>query len=152
MQVRIEKKPEIKIVGPVAITKRADSETIKGLWESLEKAKKNISFKTEDFGYELHIEIEENFHYCLTGLEVDEIKNLPLNCFAKTIPSGEYAIFAFEIARCGFKNAYEKINEWLKDNVPPGSENYKKFEAQVYDHRFKGMENPESIIEFRIPL
>ncbi len=152
MEVRIEQKPELKIAGPLAVTKTADSDTIKRLWASLEKIQEDIACKKSDTGYEMHIELEKNLHYCLTGIEVEEVKSLPLNCFVKTIPPGEYAVFSFKIASCGYKKAYEQMNEWLKENIPPGSEAHKQFEVQVYDHRFRGMEDPESIIDFLVPL
>lgn len=52
----------------------------------------------------------------------------------------------------GYPQAYKKINKWLEENTPEGAEAHKKFEVQVYDNRFKGMDNPESEIDFLIPI
>jgi len=152
MEVRVEKREEITIVGPLSVTEKADSETIKMLWENLETCEKEIELKVPGVGYELHLEEENKLHYCLTGLEVEKVRNLPLNCFAKTLPQGDYAVFSIQIGQIGFSEAYKNINRWLEENAPEGAEAHKKFEIQVYDSGFKGMDNPESTIDFLIPL
>lgn len=151
MKVQVGKRPEMTIVGPVAVSEKADSALICKLWDSFEGYSEAIKHKQPDVWYELHID-DGNCHYCLTGIEVAKVEDLPLHCFAKTIPAGEYAVFSHKISQGGFPAAYRQIKQWLEENGYGGAKSHKLFEVQVYDHRFKDMDDPDSEIDFLIPL
>lgn len=151
MKIQVVRRPEIIIAGPLAVTSQADSAVISSLWETYERCADSIRHKEKNIGYELHI-TGQGRHYCLTGIEVSKVENLPINCFAKTIPGGEYAVFTHKYSQSCFAQVYEQINHWLKENAPAEANAYDRFEVQLYDDRFKGPKNPESVMDFLIPL
>lgn len=151
MKIQVVRRPEITVVGPLAVTKQADSAAISRLWEEFEQCSKAIKHKGANIGYELHIS-GQGSHYCLTGIEVTEMTDLPLNCFAKTIPAGQYAVFTHKYSEGSYTQVYAQISTWLKNNAPSDANAFEHFEVQVYDDRFKGPDNPESIVDFLIPL
>lgn len=149
MEVQVVKRREFIIAGTVAVTKAAESKVICELWDSFEACRQEIKHKKTEVGYELHLPVQKN-HFCLTGVEVTKVEDLPLKCFAKTIPAGEYAVFTHKFSQGGFPEAYKQMDEWIKENAPESA--YTLFEVQVYDHRFKAMDDPGSEIEFLVPL
>jgi len=151
VKIQVVKRQEIILAGPVAVTPEADSKVISTLWDRYDELAPKILHKGTDIGYELHIS-EAGRHHCLAGIEVAKLEKLPLGCFATTIPAGEYAVFTHKFSQGNYSDAYRQIKQWLRINAPTGAEASNHFEIQVYDHRFKGMSNPETEIDFLIPL
>lgn len=103
--------------------------------------------------YELHIEPETREDaetFCvMVGAEVGKPAEMPLELSVRTLPACRYAVFTFKGEQ--IRSAPGFIwQEWL-----PGSqyESAHKFIVEVYDERrFKGMESPDSELDFWVPV
>jgi predicted transcriptional regulator YdeE len=109
-----------------------------------------IEFPVEGVGYEVHIETgtEPRMHYCLTGVEVSALGALPPEVFVKVLPPCTYAVFTHRVVE-GYETLYARIKEWLDLTQ---HERNTDFDFQLYDVRFKGMDDPESLQDVYIPL
>jgi len=85
----------------------------------------------------------------LVGLEMAKPAEVPLELSVRTLPACRYAVFTFKGGE--IKSGPGLIwKEWL-----PGSqyELADKFLIEVYDERrFKGMESPDSELDFWVPV
>ncbi len=154
MKVEVKQLAAMTFVGTVGITEQVQSQDICRLWDEF-TANRNITNRLGEADYELHIfdPSDPPRHICLTGTAVSKVEDLPLNLFAKTIPAGKYAVFTLRMADGGFPHAYQFMEKWLADQdyESPDAAHH-RFEVQVYDQRFEGLDNPESEIDFLIPL
>lgn len=103
--------------------------------------------------YEVHIDPvivkEEKKWYVFIGVEVKEFKNIPLEMFCKILPKTKYAVFTAK--GDDFKKANDFIyHEWLPKSKYEEAYSY---QIQAYDsERFFGMEDPNSEVDFYIPI
>jgi predicted transcriptional regulator YdeE len=151
VEPQIIKKPEIILTGIVGTGPSVNDIDIAGLWDRFTKIQPGIKHKIETKDYELHIEEEASprMHFCLVGEEVTKIEALPLETFVKVIPDGTYALFTHHFSDGGYGDAFKAVYNWIKES------DYKPahaFDIQVYDNRFKGPSDPESVIEIHIPV
>ena len=74
---------------------------------------------------------------------------MPTELFAKVIPSCRYAVFTHHFKDGGFRDAFKTVYKWIEesDYVPAYA-----FDIQCYDERFKGPEDPDSVIEILVPV
>ncbi|MHA1125804.1 MAG: GyrI-like domain-containing protein [Candidatus Heimdallarchaeota archaeon] len=103
--------------------------------------------------YEVHIdpviEKEEKKWYVFIGVEVKKFENIPLEMFTKILPKTKYAIFTTKGDSFQTANNY-LYNEWLPKSKHKESHSY---QIQAYDsNRFFGMDDPNSEIDFYIPI
>lgn len=150
MRTKIEERPEMMIVGMVATGSNIKEIEINDLWEEFAQKKEVIKYQIPGKNYEIHLDdLSADRHYCVAGVEVERLEDLPLEVFVKLIPAGKYAIFTHEFKEGGFETAYRLMNEWMILNQYTQAF---PLEIQRFDERFLGMENPRSMMEFWIPI
>ncbi len=152
MKPEFVKKPEMTLVGLVGCAPEVGQLDIVGLWQRFEdNHSRSIKHEVEGKGYEIHIEEETTppMHFCLVGVAVRRIEDLPVELFAKVVPACEYTVFTHHFRDGGFGDACKAVHEWVanSDYTPAYG-----FDIQCYDSRFKGPEDPESIIEIWVPV
>jgi AraC family transcriptional regulator len=106
-----------------------------------------------DFAYEVHIQPDDykqtGKFYVYVGIEVKELEIMPVEMFCKVLPATKYAIFTFK-GEDMFKGCEYIWNYWLPGS---GYEEAHPFMVQAYHkNRFMGMENPESEVDFYVPV
>lgn len=151
MNPRFVDRPEMIIVGIVGCSSDVSEMDIYGLWQRFEKNSRYIKHQIAGKGYEVHIQEDTApvMHFCLAGVEVQKIEDLPLEFFAKTIPASRYAVFTHYLKDGGFGEAFKAVYDWLKESEYAAAY---PFDIQCYDERFKGQSDPESVIEIYIPI
>jgi AraC family transcriptional regulator len=120
------------------------------MWERFGASSSQVANAVEDVFYEYHVERQEEprMHFCLVGVQVTEIGTMPPDMFVKVLPEGTYAVFTHRVCD-GYGKLYEEINAWL------GASEYEEaapFDFQLYDSRFKSMDDPESVQDIYIPV
>lgn len=151
MKVNIVDKREMKIIGMMATGDSVIDININQLWKKFEEESTKIKGAILDKSYEIHLKDSSTpeQHYCMVGKEVKEIENLPLSMFVKVLPASKYAIFTHQFKDGGFGEAYRLINEWMDESDYTEAAS---FEIQSYDRRFKGIDDPESELDFYVPI
>lgn len=106
-----------------------------------------------NFAYEVHIEPDDykkiGKFYVYVGIEAKKMEKMPIEMFCKALPTTKYAVFTFK-GEDMFKACEYIWDHWLPrsdyDEAHP-------FMVQAYDkNRFNGMDNPESEIDFYVPV
>jgi AraC family transcriptional regulator len=151
MEPHFVEKPEMILVGIVGCGSDVGQLDIHGLWQRFEAHSKDIKHQIEGKAYELHIEEETlpQMHFCLAGVEVHKIEDMPIELFAKLIPPCRYAVFTHNFSDGGFGHAFKSVYNWLDESEYTAAYH---FDIQCYDERFKGPDNPESVIEIFVPI
>jgi AraC family transcriptional regulator len=148
MEPKIVRKDQIKLVGMASY-----GGDIGRLWDALTANNHLITHAVGEVGYELHA-----YSMCsspgdpihiFVGVEVKKIENLPEIMFVKILPACEYAVFTHSLADGGYQGANQLIDHWLETGL---YERAYDFDLQVYDARFKGPGNPDSELDFYIPV
>ncbi|MFO7712120.1 MAG: GyrI-like domain-containing protein [Dehalococcoidia bacterium] len=151
MHPEFVKKPEMTLVGFVGCGADVSQLDICGLWKRFDAHSKHIKNQVEDRSYEIHIQEETAppMHFCLVGVEVSKLDDLRLELFAKVVPACEYAVFTHRFRDGGFGHAFKAVYNWLENSEYAPAY---PFDIQCYDSRFKGPEDPESILEIWVPV
>ena len=152
MQPEIVDRPEMILAGIVATSTSVSELDIAGLWDRFIEQCPNISNQVnEEKGYELHIEEERSpkIHFCLIGVEVRDVEELPIEIFYKVVPAGKYAVYTPQFSDGGYGQAFKVVYDWLEESAYQSAY---AFDIQVYDDRFKGSDDPDSILEILIPV
>jgi AraC family transcriptional regulator len=152
MKPKLTRKPGMTLVGLVGCAPEVGKLDIGGLWQRFEdKHSRSIKHQVEGKGYEIHIEEETTppMHFCLVGVEVGKLEDLPVELFAKVVPACEYAVFTHHFRDGGFGHAFKVVYDWLSNSDYASAY---QFDIQCYDSRFKSPEDPESIIEIWVPV
>ncbi|MFX0184929.1 MAG: GyrI-like domain-containing protein [Candidatus Hodarchaeota archaeon] len=106
-----------------------------------------------NIAYELHLEPEEyettRKYFVLVGVEVSYFEEIPLEMFVKILPKTDYVVFTTTM-----ENKFERggyiYKKWLPEH---GYEQIFPYVIQLYDdRRYKGLEDPESEIDWFIPV
>lgn len=121
-------------------------------WEVFHKQMKNVELKGKCYGIEIYTEkyFEGVKWFYMACGEVANLSSIPITLVGKTIPEHKYAVFSCkggvkEIAKT-FHFAYD---EWIpKSNYDVAD----CFDLELYDERFKGIDNPETVIDIYIPI
>lgn len=150
MEPKIETKPQIILAGLVEGARDVSELDIGGMWQRFTEIEPLIENRIEERGYELHIEAESvpEMHFCFVGTEVTEIGTMPIDAFVKVLSARKYAVFTHRVAE-GYEKLYEHVKKWLKTS---GFDSDNAFDFQLYDERFKSMDDPESLQDIYIPL
>ncbi|MFU8796602.1 MAG: GyrI-like domain-containing protein, partial [Dehalococcoidia bacterium] len=121
------------------------------LWERFDGHIKDIKHQVEGKSYEIHIQEETTppMHFCLVGVEVRKIEDLPVELFAKVVPACEYAVFTHHFRDGGFRYAFKAVYDWLENSEYTSTYH---LDVQCYDSRFRSPEDPESILEIYVPV
>lgn len=147
---RIVEMPGMIFVGIVDSAPDVSQLDIGGMWERFTESSEGVINKVEGVGYEFHVQTkaEPSMHFCLTGVAVTEIGDLPVEMFAKVLPGCTYAIFNHRIGD-GYTKTYERIGAWLESSEYTEAQPY---DFELYDSRFKGMDDPESVHDIYVPV
>lgn len=92
------------------------------------------------------------YKYIFTGIEVSKLEDTALELVAKILPEIHYAVFTFKMQ--DIKSDWSKTQDiWTKRLPEQGLEPSHDYMIEYYDaERFKGMDNPESELDFMIPV
>ena len=102
--------------------------------------------------YEAHIaypgKVNQEYHI-FVGIETENPFPLPIELFYKVMPSTRYAVFTVKCSDM-FEQMEELYSEWLPNS--PFVESYPML-IQRYDMaRYKGLDDPDSEIDFMLPI
>jgi AraC family transcriptional regulator len=119
-----------------------------------ESKKEHVRHRVPGGGYEVWVDFEgekdARSKYIFVGSEVERIEDLPLEFVAKTLPETRYAVFTMKMAEIEAGGLGTLWSKWLPDTGLKTSFN---FMIEYYDpHRFTGMDNPDSEVDFMIPV
>jgi len=103
--------------------------------------------------YELHVYNEETMSKGIfevfVGLQVEKLEDVPADLLAKMLPPAKYAVFTLKGKQ--ITSDWPKIiQEWL---LGSGYRQAHAYGFQMYDERFKGLENvEESTLDVYVPI
>ena len=126
------------------------------VWEAFMKLEKMNPLKNQvgEAGYEIRMyPSEEEPGKVHVGVQVKN-SNVPKEYKLFFVPAAIYAEFKIYPAR-GFESSNAEMSKWLEDNAIT----YKQalldgmyYGIEVYDKRYKGNDNPESVVGFLEPI
>ncbi len=135
----------------------SESNAIGQLWKRFmgfyETGKTSIKQAVSESGYEVWIGVDgvtsKGKESIFVGVEVDGIEDLPLALVARSMPETRYAVFTLSGEQ--IKTDWSKIwSDWLPASGLTKTHDYL---IEYYDvERFKGMHNPESQLDFMVPV
>lgn len=143
MEPTIVTKGEMILVGLTS-----DRSDIHGLWMKYEEKDKAIAHKVEGTGYELHRFLKDSVQVTV-GTEVTNADSVPEGLTVTRVPAGQYAVFTHRLANGGYEGLNPVMDKWLKTGP---YEQADSFIIEVYGPRFKGGNQPDSEIDFLIPV
>ncbi|MCK5130032.1 MAG: helix-turn-helix domain-containing protein [Clostridiales bacterium] len=125
------------------------------LWKRYDTLGKTtpLNNKKEEGGYELRIYDRDDSCECWVGESVLSKVN-DNNYQSIMLPDVWYAVFEIYPAR-GYDSQNEAMDKWLLDNNDQYEQlkmDNKHYVIEFYDERFKGNEDPNSIVEMWIPI
>lgn len=124
----------------------SDGSDIHGTWVKFMEREKDIKHKVEGTSYEWHA---WGARKCLVGAEVTEVDAVPEGLSVMRVPAGQYAIFTHRLANGGYEGLNPVMHQWLTTGP---YEQISDISIQVFDARFKGGDQPDSEIDFWIPV
>jgi len=153
MEPIITKLPKFFVIG-VATYGDPQSGLFPKAWEMFHKQKENIEWKDDLKAYGIEFYTEEFFKekkwFYMACMEVKDLASIPITMVGKSIPEHQYAVFSCKggVSEIGktFRFAYD---EWLPDSSYIMADH---FDFELYDKRFKGANNPETVIDLYIPI
>ena len=106
-----------------------------------------------DIFYEVHLMPDDykktKKYYIFVGVEVKDIKEIPMEMFLKSFPKVKYAIFTFK-GKDMFTGSEYIYNEWLPNSKYKDAHPY---QIQAYDSkRHFGLDNEKSELDYYIPI
>lgn len=152
MQPEITQLDPMTLVGLVATGQNVGDIDIAGLWQRFIAQSEMINHQVDPGkGYEYHLQIDDptSRHLTLIGAAVEKVEILPPEMLAKILPGGTYARFTHHFKEGGFGEAFKQVYGWIDESAYQFAH---PFDIQVYDERFIGHENPESVVEILVPL
>ncbi|WP_236950999.1 MULTISPECIES: GyrI-like domain-containing protein [Methanobacterium] len=106
-----------------------------------------------DVAYELHLQPEDypetGKFYVYVGIEVENLDEMPIEMFCKALPPTKYAVFTFK-GEDMFSGGEYIWNEWLSRSKY--DEAHPFMILAYHKNRYKGMEDPESEVDFLVPI
>jgi AraC family transcriptional regulator len=116
-----------------------------------------IKHRVEGAWWELHAHPKGHApgepYWIMVGVEVTQIEAVPDEMFVKPIPAGQYAVFAHRPGLGEPNHGYDALNRRIEAWLDAGPYSIARdFSLQLYDARFKGMEDPESVEDLLIPI
>jgi len=165
MDVKIVERDETKLVGMVfygdpfkEVQGWSDENQIGRLWTRFNTYREAHPELFEHaieptVGYEVHVgtdEYEETKEYFIyVGVQVPSFESVPPVTFGKVLEAGTYALVTLKGEEIASNWGDAIYKEWL-----PASE-YEEglpYTIERYDARFKGPEDPESVLEILVPV
>jgi len=114
-----------------------------------------INNKVEGGGlYEIHIDgdrTEKDGNYeVFVGMPVETLDKVPIECVVKQLPETDYAIFTVKGEEIFSDWGMDIYRGWMPES---GYETSFKYNVQLYDERFKGMDRiEESELDIYVPV
>jgi AraC family transcriptional regulator len=130
----------------ILVGMESDDSYIHGLWMKYEEKEKDIKHKVEGTAYEWH---RWDLHKCIVATEVTEVEAIPEGMSVMRLPAGQYAVFTHRLANGGYGGLNSVMSDWLATGP---YEDIDGVFIQVFDQRFKGGNQPDSEIDFLIPV
>jgi AraC family transcriptional regulator len=103
--------------------------------------------------YEVHVYSDETVTKGLfevfVGVQVDQVRDIPVELLIKILPASEYAVFTFQGEEIS-SDWYLHIDQWI---AAAGYQRSHPFSFQYLDERFKGVDNlADSILDVYMPI
>ena len=150
MEPTVVEKNALLLVGMVS---RAEMQDIGALWETFTERESLIQQVIPGVWYELHEYPKGHTwgdpFFLMVGVGVTRLEAMAETLFGKVLAPCHYAVFTHRLGDAGFAGANEPIEDWLTSSSYERSRDY---DLQVFDDRFKGPEDAESVLEFWIPV
>lgn len=149
IEPKIIRKGELKIAGALG-----DGGMTSEVWDRYMQLKEDepLKNKKEDGGYEVRMYNRNEKCECLVGESVTSEVGGSYSYL--TLPDVLYAVFEIYPFK-GYESQNEAMDKWLKENRDKYEEyksSDKRYVIEYYDERFKGNEDPDSIVEIWIPV
>ena len=124
-------------------------------WEVYMKLDKMNPLKNKmgEAGYEVRMYPAEGPGKIHVGVQVKDAR-VPKEYKVFFVPAATYAEFEIYPAK-GYESSNDVMSKWLEDNAGTYKEGIldgMKYGIEVYDQRFKGNDNPESVVGFLVPI
>lgn len=149
MEPRIVKEQELVIAGVTG-----DGMDTGGVWAVFEDAYDKTPFgKLRDDGYEVRFDYDGKCDVHV-GFAVDSATSVIAPFTALTLPPSDYAVFDVFVKK-GYDSENENMSRWLSGNDLGYTQSRldgKHFVAEVYNDRFKGGDQFDSVVEIWIPV
>jgi predicted transcriptional regulator YdeE len=126
------------------------------VWEVFMKLEKMNPLKNQvgEVGYEVRMyPVEEGSGKIHVGVQVKD-SNVPKEYKLFFIPAAKYAEFEVYPSK-GYESSNAVMSKWLEDHAATYREallDGMHYGIEVYDQRFKGNDNPESVVGFLEPI
>lgn len=109
--------------------------------------------KDDAVAYEVHVESEETaskgHREVFVGVEVEKLEDVPVEMLVKVFPPTKYAVFTLQGEQIA-SDWSKMISEWM---LGAGYEFAHEYSFQLYDQRFRGLDNlEESELDVYIPI
>ncbi len=141
---------ELLLVGMVT---RAGYGDIGALWQAFMPVEASVPAAVRGRAYELHVYPEGyacgDPFWLMVAVAVERLEHLPPALFVKPLPAAVYAVFEHRLGDGGFEGANDAIEAWSRSSA---YERCAPYDLQVFDQRFRGPEDPASVVEFWIPV
>ncbi|UCG30984.1 MAG: AraC family transcriptional regulator [candidate division WOR-3 bacterium] len=153
MEPKIIELPQFFVIG-VVVYGNSDSGLFPKAWDIYMKLQKKLTLKNPGVGYGVEFYTEEflkekKFYYMACG-EVHDLKDIPANMVGKVIPANSYAVFTSKGGVNELSKTFQYVyHEWLPKAKYEIADPY---DFELYDERFKGMDNPATEIDIHIPI
>lgn len=140
--------PKIIATGEMILVGTAsDGSDIAGTWVKFEEKEKDVKHKVGRTTYEWHA---WNAHECMVAVEVTAVDAVPEGMSVMRLPAAQYAVFTHRLANGGYTGLNSAMDNWLATG--PYEQVGGDVSIQVFDDRFKGGDQPDSEIDFWIPV
>lgn len=125
-------------------------------WEAFTKLDKinPLQNKVSDKGYEIRMypggKGPGEVH---VGMQVNDAR-VPKEYKVISLPASLYAEFIIYPSK-GWESSNAEMDEWLSENVDKYKQKYiddMAYAIELYDERFKGIDNPESEVPILVPI
>ncbi len=150
MKPKIIKKEAFLIAG----VSGSGDETAK-VWQTFMQLGKIMPLKNQvgEVGYEVRMYPGEGPGKIHVGVQVKDV-NVPAEYKVFFVPAATYAEFEIYPAK-GYESSNDIMSKWLEDNArsyKPAMVDGMHYGIEVYDKRFQGDKNPESVVGFWEPI
>lgn len=120
----------------------------------LDKKKGTIKHLVSEAGHEVWIDFEgekdAKNKYVFVGREVEKLEDVPLELVARILPETRYAVFTLKMSDIKSGGIGKLWNTWLPET---GLRTAYDYMIEYYDvQRFKGMDKPDSEVDFMVPI
>lgn len=124
-------------------------------WETYMKLEKVAPLKNKvgEMGYEVRLYPAEGPGKIFIGVQVKD-SDVPKEYQIFFVPAATYAGFEIYPTK-GYESSNDAMSRWLEENASTYREGLidgMKYGIEVYDKRFKGNDNPESVVGFWVPI